>query len=130
METIWQDIRYGFKMLLKSPVFTLVAVVSLGLGIGVNTAIFSLVNAVLFRPLPLVSKPDRMVWLRASSSYPNYEEYRDQNDVFSGMLASGGKSEFSLSADGQPELIQGEFVTANYFSVLGVEAALGRTFLP
>ncbi|HST19533.1 MAG TPA: ABC transporter permease [Blastocatellia bacterium] len=130
METIWHDIRYGFKMLLKSPAFTLVALLSIGLGIGINTAIFSVVNAVLFRPLPVISEPDRLVWFRAPISYPSYEEYRDQNDVFTGMTASSGKSEFSLSSDGQPELVQGEFVTANYFSVLGVEASLGRTFLP
>ena len=130
MEAIWHDIRYGFKMLLKSPAFTLVAVLSIGLGIGVNTAIFSLVNAVLFRPLPVISEPDRLVWFRAPISYPSYEEYRDQNDVFTGMTASSGKSEFSLSSNGQPELVQGEFVTANYFSVLGVEASLGRAFLP
>ncbi len=130
METIWHDIRYGFKMLLKSPAFTLVAVLSIGLGIGINTAIFSVVNAVLLRPLPVISEPDRLVWFRAPISYPSYEEYRDQNDVFTGMTASSGKSEFSLSSNGQPELVQGEFVTANYFSVLGVEAALGRTFLP
>ena len=113
METIWHDMRYGFKMLLKSRAFTLVAVLSIGLGIGINTAIFSLVNAVMFRPLPVISEPDRLVWFRAPISYPSYEEYRDQNDVFTGMTAASGKSEFSLGSNGPPELVQGEFVTAN-----------------
>ena len=129
MEAIWRDVRYATRMLLKSPGFALVAVVSLGLGIGVNTAIFSLVNAVLFRPLPAISEPDRLVWFTGSSSYPNYEDYLDQNDVFTGMLASAGKSEFSLGGDARPELVKGEFVTASYFSVLGVKAEIGRGFL-
>ena len=128
-EALWQDLRYGFRMLRKSPGFTAVAVLSLALGVGVNTSVFSFVNAVLLRPLVGVSDPDRLVWLRAPASYPDYQDYGDQNDAFSGLLASGGRTDFSLHSDGQPERVQGEFVTANYFSVLGVEAALGRTFL-
>jgi macrolide transport system ATP-binding/permease protein len=130
LEVLWQDLRYGFRMLRKSPGFTTVVVLSLALGVGVNTAVFSFVNAVLFKPLVGVNDPDRLVWFRAPASYPDYEDYRDQNDVFSGLFASGGRSDFSLNSDGQPERISGELVTANYFSVLGVEAALGRTFLP
>ncbi|HWO00473.1 MAG TPA: ABC transporter permease, partial [Blastocatellia bacterium] len=105
MEGIWRDVRYASRMLLKSPAFSLVAIVSLGLGIGVNTAIFSLVDAVLFRPLPAISDPSRLVWFTGSSSYPNFEDYRDQNDVFTGMLASAGKSEFSLGGVGRTELV-------------------------
>lgn len=130
IENLLQDIRFGMRTLRKSPAFTAVAVLSLALGIGVNTAIFSLVNAVLLRPLPVIGEADRLVWFRAPLSYPNFEEYRDSNDVFSGMLASSGKTEFSLGGDGEPNLVQGEFVTASYFSTLGVQAAMGRAFLP
>ncbi|HYV06656.1 MAG TPA: ABC transporter permease [Blastocatellia bacterium] len=130
MDIIRRDLSYALRVLLKSPAFSLVAIVSIGLGIGVNTAIFSLVNALLFRPLPAVSEPDRLVWFTGSSSYPNYEDYLEQNDVFTGMLASAGKSEFSLGGDGRPELVTGEFVTASYFSVLGVTTAIGRGFSP
>jgi macrolide transport system ATP-binding/permease protein len=130
METLFQDIRYGVRTLRKSPAFTAVAVLSLGLGIGVNTAIFSLINAVILRPLPVISEADRLVWFRAPLSYPDFEEYRDKSDVFSGIFASGGNTEFSLGGDGEPNLVRGEFVTASYFSTLGVKAAIGRTFQP
>jgi predicted permease len=130
IETLLQDIRYGIRTLRKSPAFTWVAVLSLALGIGVNTAIFSLINAVILRPLPVISEPERLAWFRAPLSYPDFEEYRDTNDVFSGMLASSGTTEFSLGGDGEPILVAGEFVTASYFSTLGVQAAMGRTFLP
>ena len=131
MENLIQDVRYGIRTLRKSPAFAAVAVLSLALGIGVNTAIFSLINAVILRPLPVINDADRLVWFRAPLSYPNFAEYRDNNGVFSDMLASGGKTEFSLSGDGdaEPNLVQGEFVTAGYFSTLGVEAVIGRTFL-
>ena len=130
IDTLLQDIRYGIRTLRKSPAFTAVAVLSLGLGIGVNTAIFSLINAVILRPLPVISEADRLVWFRAPVSYPDFEEYRDKSDVFSGILASGGNTEFSLGGDGEPNLVRGEFVTASYFSTLGVKAAIGRTFQP
>lgn len=130
MDTLFQDFRFGFRMLRRSPGFAAVAVLSLALGIGANTAIFSLINAVILRSLPVISETDRLVWFRAPLSYPNFEEYRDKNDVFSGMFASGGGSEFSLGGDGEPTLVQGELVTAGYFSTLGVNADLGRTFLP
>ena len=130
MDTLFQDFRFGLRMLRRSPVFAAVAVLSLALGIGANTAIFSLINAVILRSLPVISEPDRLVWFRAPLSYPNFEEYRDKNDVFSGMLASGGGTEFSLGGDGEPTLVPGELVTAGYFSTLGVNADLGRTFLP
>ncbi|HEV2705012.1 MAG TPA: ABC transporter permease [Pyrinomonadaceae bacterium] len=129
MSTLWQDLRYGIRMLRKSPGFTAVAVVSLALGIGINTSIFSLVNAVLIRPLPSVTEPERLVWFSAPASYPNFEDYRAQAEVFDGMTAASGTDEFSLQTGGEPELVRGEFVTADYFSVLGVEAARGRTFV-
>src|SRR5215208_4879303 len=111
MRTLLKDLRYGMKALWKSPGFTLVAVASLALGIGANTAIFSLVNTVLLRPLP-ARDPSRLVSVSVygkddsmlAFSYPTYKDYRERNgDVLSGFLASG-----------------------NYFEVLGVSAAMGR----
>jgi putative ABC transport system permease protein len=130
MRTLWQDLRFALRILAKSPGFTAVAVLSLALGIGANTTIFSLINAALFKPLPRVKEPDRLVWFRAPASYPDYEDFRDQNDVFSGISSLSGTREISLSRDGQPELVKGEFVSANYFSVLGVDVSTGRAFLP
>ncbi|MFL6255009.1 MAG: ABC transporter permease [Pyrinomonadaceae bacterium] len=127
--TLLQDVRYGLRMLARSPGFTLVAVVSLALGIGVNTAVFSLFNAVLIRQLPVVAGQERLVWLRAPSSYPDYLDYREQAQSFEGMAAATGSSEFSLTRGGEPEIVRGEFVTANYFDVLGVGAHAGRGFI-
>ena len=111
--TLLRDVRYGLRMLARSPGFTLVAVVSLALGVGVNTAVFSLFNAVLIRQLPVVRGPERLVWLRAPSSYPDYLDYREQARGFEGMAAATGSREFSLARGGEPELVRGEFVTAN-----------------
>src|SRR5512145_1352183 len=94
MQTLFQDLRYGARMLLKSPGFTLVAVITLGLGIGANTAIFSLVNTVTMRPLP-VAQPERVVEVTpllkgvsmGAFSYPFYKDFRDENEVFDGMAA-------------------------------------------
>jgi len=130
IDNLLQDIRFGIRTLRKSPGFTAVAVLSLALGIGVNTAIFSLINAVILRPLPVISESNRLVWFRAPMSYPNFEEYRETNDVFAGMLASGGKAEFSMGGSDEPNLVQGEFVTADYFSTLGISVSMGRAFLP
>jgi predicted permease len=116
-------------MLLKTPGFTVVAVVSLALGIGLNTAIFSIVNVILIRPVPVVKEQNRVMWLRAPISYPDYVDYREQTQSFAGMAAATGTSEFSLARGGEPELVKGEFVTANYFDVLGVGALNGRTFI-
>jgi predicted permease len=129
MRTLLQDLRYGVRMLARSPGFTLVAVVSLALGIGVNTAVFSLFNAVLIRQLPVVRAQERLVWLRAPSSYPDYLDYREQARGFEGMAAATGTREFSLTRGGEPELVRGEFVTANYFDVLGVGVRTGRGFV-
>ena len=126
--SLMQDVRYGLRMLARSPGFTVVAVVSLALGVGVNTAVFSLFNAVLLRPVAGVAEQSRLVWLRAPSSYPDYQDYREQARSFDGMAAASGTREFSLTREGQPELLRGEFVSANYFGVLGVGAHAGRTF--
>src|SRR6185503_9678187 len=128
MKILFQDLRYGLRILLRSPGFTLVAVMSLALGIGLNTAIFSVVNVLLLRPVPLVKEQSRVMWLRAPISYPDYVDYAAQAQGFQGMAAITGTSEFSLSTGGEPELIKGEYTTANYFDLLGVSALKGRTF--
>jgi predicted permease len=130
MKTLLLDLRYGLRMLRKTPGFTLVALVSLALGIGVNTAIFSLVNAVLIRPVPVVREQRRVAWLRAPASYPDFQDYRERSQSFEGLAAITGQSEFSFDTGGEPELVKGEFVSANYFDVLRVGAARGRTFAP
>src|SRR5919107_4677680 len=127
--TILQDLRFGVRRLLKSPGFTLVAVVSLALGVGANTAIFSLVNTVLLRPLP-VEKPERLVSVSVlgkddsmlAFSYPTYKDFRDRSEVLSGIFAER-LGPMSLSRDGNNQRVWGYLVTGNYFDVLGVAAA-------
>jgi predicted permease len=135
MQTLLQDLRYGARMLLKSPAFTLVTILALALGIGANTAIFSFVNALFLRPLP-VPNPDRVVRLYAEEgrrfdtfSYANYADLRDRSAAFAG-LAAHQYADVNLGTGGEAENRQGELVTGNYFSVLGVNAALGRTLSP
>src|SRR5436853_552871 len=133
MQTIWQDLRYSLRLLMKRPGFTLVAVITLALGIGANAAIFSLVNTALLRPLP-VAEPGQIVSLNNVSdyrmfptfSYPNYKDFRDRNEVFSGLVGYSF-TPLSLSHDGINERLWGYVVTGNYFDVLGVNAVLGRT---
>jgi putative ABC transport system permease protein len=142
MQTIWQDLRYGARMLLKNPGFTLIAVLTLALGIGANTAIFSLTDQILLRRLP-VERPDELVVLRspgpktgrvwsdgdnaAPFSYPMYKALRDRSDAFSGLLARHAIP-LSVAGAGQTERADGELVSGNYFEVLGVRPALGRVF--
>jgi putative ABC transport system permease protein len=135
---LWQDLRYGLRTLVKNPGFTAVAVIALALGIGANSAIFSVVNTVLLRPLPY-KDPDRlvMVWEDdTKAGYPrdtpaaaNYIDWRDQNQVFEGMAAMTDQS-FNLTGSGDPERINGKLVSANLFPLLGVEPQLGRAFSP
>jgi putative ABC transport system permease protein len=137
LEDFTQDIRYGLRTMMKNPGFTVVAVIALALGIGANTAIFSVVNTVLLRPLPY-KDPDRlvMVWEDASQlGFPhntpapaNYIDWRDQNQAFEGMSALHRMS-FNLTGVGEPERLDGRRVSANLFSLLGVEPQLGRKFL-
>ncbi|MDQ3685032.1 MAG: ABC transporter permease [Acidobacteriota bacterium] len=136
MTTLLQDLRYGFRMLLKNPIFTVVAVVTLALGIGANSAIFSVVNTILLRPLAY-KDPDRLVLinhnypkldLKASVSAPGYAHYRDNAQSFSSVAALTGWN-VNLTGEGEPERLQGTAVTANLFSTLGAEAARGRVFL-
>jgi len=138
MEAIWSDVRFAWRMIRKSPAVTLVAVLSLALGIGANTTIFTFVNALFLHPLPFV-EPSRLVALYTHDekapgflplSHPNLESFLEHGgDVFSG-LAAYGLAPMSLSGGGEPEQVQGEIVSGNYFDLLGVEAAVGRTFLP
>ncbi|MGA9770146.1 MAG: ABC transporter permease [Blastocatellia bacterium] len=133
METLFQDIRYGFRMLLRSSSFTAVAIAALALGIGANTAIFSVVNAVLLRPLPF-DQPDRLVkvWPQkheTSVSKAEFVEIRDNNRSFDDLALYSGWS-FTLTGGDEPAKVSGARTTATFFSLLGVSAALGRTFLP
>ena len=140
METFLQDLKFGLRMLTKNPGFAVVAVLTLALGIGANTAIFSLTDQVLLRYLP-VEKPEQLVILRspgpnpgrtnsdwkgdATFSYPIYKDLREQAPVFSGLLAKFSVS-LSVAGQGQTELASGELVSGNYFEVLGVKPAIGR----
>jgi putative ABC transport system permease protein len=136
MQTLLQDLRYGARMLLKQPGVTLIAVLTLALGIGANTAIFSLVNAVLLRPLPF-AEPERLVWTwgefsggnRASTSPPDFLDYRAQNRSFEELAAMLFNS-FNLTGSGEPDRVIGSMVTANFFKALGVRLVQGRAFLP
>jgi predicted permease len=131
-----QDLRYGYRMLAKSPAFTVIAVLSLALGIGANTAIFSLVDASLLRPIP-VQDPDRLAAVFMTDqrnpgnlplSHLNYKDLRDQNQVFNGMAAfTFAQVNRSTGKESEQELIQ--VVSGNYFPVLGVQMAMGRAFL-
>lgn len=133
---LWQDLRYGLRMLAKNPGFTTVAVVALALGIGANSAIFSVVNAVLLRPLPY-KNPDALVMMwdeqthlgfpKDTPSPANFLDWREQNTVFEGMVAMG-QSSYNLTGAGEPERFDGRRVSANLFSLLGVEPQLGRAF--
>jgi putative ABC transport system permease protein len=137
MKTVWQDFRFGLRMLIKNPIFSLVAIVTLALGIGANTAIFSVVDAVLLRPLPY-PEANRLVFLwstmnaqgvaTSGSAMPDYYAWRDRNKVFEG-LAGFYNGDFNLSSAGSPpELIQGAYITANLFPVLKISPAAGRLF--
>ncbi|HKW88161.1 MAG TPA: ABC transporter permease [Candidatus Acidoferrales bacterium] len=136
LETLWQDLHFAFRMLRKSPGFTAVAVLTLALGIGANTAMFSVTNAVLLRPLPY-PEPGRLVrvWgvnrrtgnLRAWTSYPNLEDLRRQNAVFSALGASR-EDEWAWTGGAQPERLAVARVTEDFFSVLDIQPSLGRSF--
>jgi len=134
MQSLWQDLRYGSRTLLKKPGFTLIAIITLGLGIGANTAIFSLVNMVMLRPLP-VAQPERIVevtpLIKGSNigafPYPVYKDFRDKNEVFDGLAAYIPKP-MSLSQNGVNERVWGYLASGNYFDLLGVRAFKGRMF--
>jgi predicted permease len=159
-ETFVQDVRFGMRMLRKTPVFTIIAVLTLAFGIGANTAIFSLVNSVMLQSLP-VRDPGQLVILRWSArnrpnhlgissygdcerfssagsdssggcsfSYPLFKKLRSQGNLFSSVMAFAGPAQLDLSGNGQTSMVQGELVSGNYFQTLGVSAVLGRTLEP
>ncbi|HEX2661921.1 MAG TPA: ABC transporter permease [Candidatus Acidoferrum sp.] len=135
MNSLLQDVRYGIRMLIKNPGFTTVAVLTLGLGIGANTAIFSVINAVLLRPLA-VEDPSHIVYLEEQwrdifpgLSVGNFVEIQSQSKSYS-KLCSSNSASFNLAAREVPERVSGEIVTADYFSTFGVQPVLGRTFTP
>ena len=139
MQTLWQDVRYGLRMLAKNPGFTLIAVPTLALGIGANTAIFSLLDQILLRRLP-VQKPNELVLLRSPGpkqghtwsdgddaeifSYPLYKGIAKNSTVFNGVIACYQFSA-SVADHGRTDRASGELVSGNYFQTLGVGAALG-----
>jgi predicted permease len=138
METLWHDVKYGLRMLGKNPGFTFIAVLTLALGIGLNSAIFSLVNAVLFKPLP-VERPDELVsvWnvgkeeflTHQPMAFPDYVDLRDHNSTLD-SLAAYAMVALALDSGDESEMVIGQIVTENYFQMLGVRAIHGRTFLP
>jgi putative ABC transport system permease protein len=134
--TLWQDVRYGFRMMIKKLGVTIIAVIALALGIGANTAIFSVVNTVLLRPLPYKDSGRLMLvfWnapkLSAEdlpASAPDFLDWREQNQSFESMAAISGES-FNLTGTGEPERLQSAAVSAELFPLLGVNASRGRTF--
>jgi len=138
MGTLWQDLRYGLRMLIKSPSLSIVATIALALGIGANTAIFSVVNAVLLRPLPFPNSDALMSVfetdstrgaVRGSYSYPNFFDLRDQNHVFE-HVAAYHDNDFTLTGQGPAVMLHGAIASADLFSVLGVTPMLGRTPTP
>jgi predicted permease len=145
LELFFRDLAYGFRTLRRSPGFTAIAVLSLSLGIGANTAIFTLIDAVMLRSLP-VKAPEQLVSIGDASrpsatstgpvylelsSYPIYRRLRDENSTFGNLMASGRLDGGSVRIDGgAAEPVRGRFVTANYFDVLGVVPIRGRAFLP
>jgi predicted permease len=134
MQTLLQDLRYGLRMLAKSPSFTAIAILTLALGIGANTALFSVVNGVLLNALPFPA-PDGLVALftnrihfeRASISYPNFLDWQRENHTFASMAAFR-PDDFNLTGAGEAEHVRGEMVSADFFSTLGIRPAIGRWF--
>ena len=134
MNTLLQDLRYSVRTLAKSPGFTAIAILTLALGIGANTALFSVVNGVLLSPLPY-PQPDRLVALysrtpnfdESSISYPNFLDWQRQNKTLSDLAAWRSDS-FNMTGSGEPERLRGEMVSADFFRILGVEPLIGRNF--
>jgi predicted permease len=136
MTSFWQDMRYGLRGLRKNPGFTAIAVLTLALGIGANTALFSVVNGVLLNPLPYPN-PDQLLAVYASTpafgegsiSYPNFLDWHKDNHSFSGLGAFRSE-EYNLTGAGQPERLHGHMITADFFLALGINPLLGRNILP
>jgi predicted permease len=137
IERLRQDLRFGLRMLRKNPGYSLIAIVTLALGIGANTTIFSVLDSLLLKPLPGIAEPDRLVQIGRtnkgqgfnSSAYADYRDYRDQTTTFAGVAAES-EQQFHLGTDKAAARVKGALVTGNYFDVLGVRAALGRLLQP
>jgi putative ABC transport system permease protein len=136
LEDLWQDVSYAVRSLRKHPGFTVIAIFTLALGIGANTTIFSVINAVLLRPLPY-AEANRLVTLTETISerpigvsYPNVVDWRNQNTVFENVAAVRHRESFNLTGAGESERLQGRLVTANFLSTLGVRPIRGRDFTP
>src|SRR5262245_22728281 len=136
LEILRQDLRYGLRMLLKNPGFTTIAALTLALGIGANTAIFSVVNVLLFKPLPYPGSERLMQLYKFNNAsrrespmweYPKFEMLRDQNRSFD-LVAALQNNSATITGDGEPERVNFEFVSANYFPLLGLSPVIGRTF--
>jgi predicted permease len=144
MHTFWQDIRFALRILIKSPGFSAIAILSLALGIGANTTIFTVVNAILLNPLPVkqisrvvqVDTVDTKTRVTAANvtklgmSYPNCQDYARNSKVFSGLSCIAGPLPLTWSGGTEPKQIFGQMVSANYFDVLGLRPAAGRLFMP
>ncbi len=134
MDTLLQDIRYGLRTIVKAPAFAVIATLTLALGIGANTALFSVVNGVLLNPLPY-TQPNRLVAIytrskefkRSSISYPNFLDWVRDQSSFTGMAAFRS-DDFTLTGQGEPERLKAEMVSANFFPLLGVKPVIGRLF--
>ena len=135
MRTLLQDLRYGFRMARSSPGFTLIAVLTLAIGIAANTTVFSWIDAILVHPIPGVAKGEELVSFEGVApngdyltvSYPDYRDYRDRLKLLAGLAVAKPEA-FSLGDDEHAERIRGELVSGNYFAVLGVKPVLGRFF--
>lgn len=137
MDTLVQDLRYALRQLVRAPGFTAVAALTLAIGIGANTALFSLANAIFGRPLPEVQRPEGIVWLTPVDlrdgrarvmSYLDFRDYRDSTGIFASAAAIGN-ADFAISSNGEPVRVHGVLVTADYFRTLEVRMALGRGFV-
>jgi predicted permease len=138
MNSFWQDVRYSVRLLCKSPGFTVVALLTLVLGIGANTTIFSWINSTLLNPIPGVAKTGELVAISLGKNaqapfpltYPDFVHLRDRAQSFSGLVGYSMTNTMNLTGAGKPERIWGTLATASYFSVLGVKPMLGRGFVP
>ncbi|HEU4769087.1 MAG TPA: ABC transporter permease, partial [Pyrinomonadaceae bacterium] len=134
LESFWHDLRFGMRMLVKRPRFTITILVVLALGIGANTAIFTIVNSVLLRPLPY-HEAERLVELSETAgpnettpvSLPDFLDWRESNQVFEQMAAYRWQA-FSITGGVEPEMLHGWYVTSNFFPTLGVQPIKGRSF--
>src|SRR5499427_3400853 len=144
MQTLWQDARFAVRMLIKNPVLSAISILSLSLGIGANTTIFTVINAILFHPMP-VKDISRVVQMdtvdsktlvtaanatRLGMSYPNFQDYARDNQVFSGLSCFVGPLPLTWSGGAEPRQVFAQMVSANYFDVLGLQPVWGRFFLP